>query len=331
MSGEMALESLQAGLESARGTLVPATRIEPILGGWFKEVVERSWPDEIRNSFIKVYRNFPIKNYIEVSGLQIAPTYEGLGWWLQLIAKGGVTGILSATTAYTYTFTPTIASDDLKTASLEFAMQAQNYAVGFGLGNKMELAWGHDGPMTASFDLLGQKATAQAKTGALSAGAYEDIIGPLFTCSIDTTTIGSTLVTNVIEGKFTLDNHWAQEYAGTGFLYPNDAHRSEDRSADVELTLWADAAGVTEYNLFRTSGAGTPRKIRTVIDGTVIPGSAGSLAKRFTLDKYVVWDTAEPGEKDGKRTFQFKGKTQYDTTATYDWSIALRHGLSALP
>lgn len=331
MSGEIALESLQVGYESTRGTAVAATRIEPILSGWFKENVERSYPDEIRNSFIKGYRNFPTKNFVEVTGLQIAPTFEGLGWWLGLFCKGGVTGVLSAVTVYTYTYTPTIASDDLKTATGEFVMQAQNYKVPYLLGNKIEIAYDATAPMTVSMDLLGQQATAAAKTGALTAPAYEDIIGPLVTFYVDTTTIGTTAATNMLDLKFTLDNHWMQEWVGNGNLYPNDAHRGEDRYADVTWTMWADAAGVTEYNLYRTTGIATPRKIRAKVTGTTIAGSTGSVPRSLTHDMYVVVDSVQPGEKDGKRTFEFTGRTQYDATATADWSIALAHALTTLP
>lgn len=333
MSGEMALESLQVGLESTRGTPVAATRIEPILGGTFAERIPREFPAEARGTFVPVYRDFPTGNHVEVSGVQVAPTFEGLPWWLNLFVKGGVTsGSTVHTSGKSYTFSPTAASDDLKTATFECVYQQQNYTIPFVLGNRLELGWGADQAMSLSMDFLGQKMTAQAKTAALSAVDYEDIIGSKFSTYVDGTTIGTTAVYGVYEGRLTINNNWVQEFVGDGNLHPRDAHRNRPEYS-LQLSMYADAAGIAEYGVWKagTSGQSTMRKIRVNVSGTDIAGSSPTTPRTLRLDWYGGWDTAEPIDKDGKRAFQFTSRGRFDTGASLPFQIYLESALATLP
>ena len=104
--GLIALTSVQRGYETTAGTAVPATSIQPILGGWLREVVERQFPAEQRNSFIGISRNFATKNYVEINGLTIAPTFEEVAGWGSAFWKGlqagsprKPTGSIASTTA----------------------------------------------------------------------------------------------------------------------------------------------------------------------------------------------------------------------------------------
>lgn len=331
MSGEMALESLQVGLESTPGTAVAATRVEPILAGTVREVIGREFPNETRGSFIPVYRDFPTNRFVEISGVQVAPTFEGIAWWMNLFLKGGVTtGSTVHTSGKSYTFSPTAASDDLKTATFEAVCAAQNYQIPYVLGQRMELAWVADGPMTLTMDFLGQRMTAQAKTAALSAVDYEDIIGSKFVTYIDASTIGSTAVTNVFGGRFSVTNNWVQEFVGDGNLYPRGAHRNKPEYS-FQLDMYLDSAGVTEYGVWRNEGPGTQRKIRTKVEGTAIASSSPATNRTFQLDHYGPWDTAELGDRDGKRTVQLTSRTKYDSSAGFPWQLYLESALASLP
>ena len=330
MGGEMALSGVQLGWEATSGTLVPATRADPILQGNIVEHVERDFPDEQRNSFIANYRNFALKNYVEVAGVQIRPTFEGLPAWLRLFLKGiSLTGAVVGVTGASYVFSPTATSNDLITGTGEFFDPTQCYGVPYLLGNKLELGFAKNGPMTCSMDFLGQKAVPQSKTGALTIGAYEDIIGAAATVKIDTTTIGTTPVYTVLDAKFTIDNGYIQDFVMDGNLYARGAHRGKTRYMALDMTL--QFLDTTEYTLFQNSSIGTPRKIRLSVDGTNISGSTGPLKRNLMIDWYGVWETAAFDSSDGMRTVKLSGRSQFDATATYDWKVTVQNGLVVTP
>lgn len=323
--GLVALSKFQAGLESVRGTAVAATRIQPITG-YLIENVKRDIIHEQRNSFIDNYRNFQTKRFVELRGLTTSPTFEDLPWVCQSFLKGSVAGVLSATTVYTYTFTPTANADDLKTVTWEVGDDTQAFQIPFGIGDLLSLEFIADGPAKMTADYLGQKAVKQAFTGALSDRVTEDINGALMSVQIDTTTIGSTSVTNVLAAKFTLANNWVQLWRLDGGIVPGDAYRKV-RSAQLELTVQFN--NTTEYDAFVTTPV--ERKVRLKVLGSVIAGSAGSVAKSLTIDWYGLWDTAPLADTNGIHTVKLIGTSMFDTTATTDFSVAIANALSILP
>jgi hypothetical protein len=323
--GLVALSKFQAGLEATRGTAVPATRIQP-LNGWFVENVDRAKIHEQRNSFIDIFRSIQVKRWVELRGLTTSPTYEDLPWFLQSFLKGGVAGVLSATTVYTYTFTPTAAADDLKTVTWEVGNDTQAFQVPFGLGQRLEMSFGGEKPAAMTCDYLGQKANKQAFTGALSDRVTEDINGENATCSIDSTTIGTTQVPQVLTAKFSIENNWEQLFRLDGNLFPGDAYR-KPRSAQLEITL--QFASTTEYDAFVTAPA--ERKVRLLVPGSVIAGSTGNVQKLLQIDWYGFWDTAPISDQNGLHIVTLTGTSHYDTGATADWSVAVKNGLVTLP
>lgn len=327
--GLIALSGMQRVYETTAGTALPCTAVQPILGGWLKETVERQFPDEQRYSFIEAYRNFATKNMVELSGITIAPTFKDMSWWGGLFWKGlGAggpplvsTGAVRDTSAYDYIFSPTATSNDLHTATLEVGDDTTNFQIPYVLGNKIELNWAVNSALTCSMDLLGQRAVVQAKTGGpLAVTGDESINGALTTVTIDTTTIGSTAVTTVQEMKVAWDNGWQQEFVLNGNLYPLGAHRGATKKVTVDATLLFSSS--TEYtSIYQNAGIGTPRKIRISTLGSL--AGAVNVYKELKVDLYTVWESAEFDTINGQRAVKFSGKTQYDSTATWDQSVTV--------
>lgn len=324
-SGLVALTKFQAGIEATRGTAVPATRIQP-LNGYFRELVERAKVHEQRNSFIDIYRSLQVKRMVELRGLTTSPTFEDLPWFLQSFVKGGVAGVLSASTVYTYTFTPTPTADDLKTITWECGDDTQAFAVNYGVGERLELNFQADRLAVMTCDYLGQKATKQAFTAALSDRVTEDINGAQMTATIDTSTIGTTAALNVLDAKFVLQNNWSQLWRLDGNIFPGDAYR-KPRSATLDLTVQFN--NTTEYDAFVTTPV--QRKVRLTCLGTVIPGSTGSIAKSLAIDFYTFWDVAPISDQNGIHVVKLTGTSTYDATATQDFQVVVKNGLATLP
>lgn len=326
-AGLNALQKAQAFLESTRGTAAAATRIVYFdRGAWFEQVVGREFPNEDRNSFIRAYRQLTTSHAVKLSATAQA-TFDDLPWWGQLFWKGGVTGVLSAVTVYTYTFTPTATSDDLKTATLEIGNDTQAYQIPYCLGDKMEISWANGQGVKIAVDLLGQQLTPQAFTGSLTDRTVEDIVGTTAKVYIDNAggTIGTTQALNVLSGKITFQNNWTQLTHLRGNLYPDDAQR-DTRSATIELDVHFN--NTTE---FAQLIAGGERLIRVIFTGTVIAGSTGNVVKSATFDFYGYYLSAPFSVQGPIRVVKLVGQSVYDTTATKDWQVAIANQLVSLP
>lgn len=335
--GLVALSGLQRVIETTPGTAIATTAIQPILGGWMREMVERQFPEEQRYSLIKGYRNFATKNFVQLSGVTIAPTFTDLSHLGTMFWKGGAlaaggppkvaTGVMSLLTVYTYAFVPTVATDDLVTDTFEVGDNVTNWQLPYVIGNKIELGFSNGGPMTCSMDFLAQRAVAAAKTAELAVVGDEDIIGAKAIGTLDTTTIGTgALAVQFKDYKVSWDNGFSQEFVLNGNLYSAGHHRGGPRGADVEATVLFDSVASTEYTaMFQNTGIGTIRKLRMGVSGSTIAGSTGSVPRKLTIDTYLIWDTAEFDTIDGQRACKFSGHTQYDATATNDWSVTLQH------
>jgi hypothetical protein len=326
-AGLNALQKAQAGIESTRGTPIAATRIVYLdRGAWFEQEVGREMPEEDRNSFIDNYRTLTVSHVAKMSAVARV-TFDDLPWWGQFFWKGGVTGVLSAVTVYTYTFTPTVATDDLKTMTLEVGNDTQAYRIPYGLAQKLEISWTRNQGVKMNVELLGQQVTPNAFTGALSDRVLEDVVGTTAKVWIDNAggTLGTTQALNVLSGKITWENNWTQITHLAGNLYPDDAQRAP-RLAHLELDIHFN--NTTEFAQLLTGGE---RLIRVQFTGTIIPGSTGNILKSITMDFYGFYMTA-PFSVDGPiRVVKVVADSVYDATATKDWQVAIANQLVTLP
>ncbi len=129
-TNELILLKAQAGIESTRGTNVAATRkvYAQITPSYTKALMEFQ---DTTGTFFDRRRPAYGREKVGFSAKDIA-TFEDLPWWAQFFLKGGVAGVSDAGTppAYTYTFAPSAATDDLKSMTLEFNDDGNPYETG---------------------------------------------------------------------------------------------------------------------------------------------------------------------------------------------------------
>ena len=321
ITGTVPLSKFQAAWElPTRGTQHSATTALPIIGGDLNHHRETSRRIEQRNSLLRHYRA-PIvtKEFAEVSGMEVVPTFEEIGWYLGAALKKVQSGTLSATAVYTYLYTTTTGSDDLQTATLEVGDDTSAFFVPFAVINRLTMGWEEGGPFTMTMDWLGQRAAiASTFSSGLTMATSEEINPAEAFAYIDATTIGTTAAAHVQALQFSIDNHFVQHWAPDGLFYPNDVYRSEPRSMEVEGTL--DFPNTTEYIAFAST---TERKIRIKINGSTITSSSPATPKSLQIDAYVYWDEAPFSKGDVRTQLRFRGETVYDATATFDWRASL--------
>lgn len=329
MAGAIALEKLQAGLEATRFTGVAATR--KVYGergtAWLEELVTTEFLAENMGSYVEHYRNVQTAKMAKLT-IPGYVTASDLAWWGQLAWKGAVTGVLSNTSVYTYTFSPTVASDDLKFATFEGYSDTQAFQIPGCAVEKFEVTWAGGKAVQFTADLIGQQAKAQAITaGITDRTGLNALAGTSAKVYIDSGggTIGSTQALNVLSGKITWTNNFHQITHLQGNLYPDDAYRLP-RSVALELDIHYNTD--TERLAF---DAGTERLISVVFTGPNIASSSPTTPESVTLQFYGYWETAAFGVSSAIRTLKLTGKSQYDTGAGFDWKAIIANAVAALP
>lgn len=328
-TGAIALERLQAGLEATRGTAVPATR--RVYGergaAFFDPTVTKEFLAESMTSYAKNYRHVVtgVMGKLSIPGYVTA---SDLAWWGQLFWKGGVTGVNSAVTVYTYTFAPTLGSDDLKTATFEASTDTQGYQFPFCLADKLEISWQAGQTVRFSADLMAQQYIAQAVTGAIGdRTALNGLAGTTAQVFIDSSggTIGTTAYNNVLSGKITWQNNWMPITHNKNQLFYDDAVR-EVRSVQLELDV--HFKDTQELAQLLTDGE---RLIRVQFTGPVIAGSTGNVPESVKMDFYGFYLDSTFSANKAIRVAKMTGESQFDTTAGFDWQVAIANSNSTLP
>lgn len=346
-TGSVALQKLQGRIEIAEGTAAStATRILyvgpgggiDISGVQRYDTIEdrRAWGK--RTSLAATYSGIQY-NTINISGAPIS--YEGIGWWLSLLAPSGgtVPGTVD-TSCYTRTFTPVEGTavatfgTGYNTAFLEFstldfaatrvwqlgAMRIASMTLNFS-----KRASGTDTGATMDLELIMGQGTARTATAfgtALSDITNTLVIGSQLASYIDTSTIGSTADTNVTAARFTLTNPVSWHDGMDGTSGHTSAHHSLQWTP--ALTLTRKFSDLTELNAYV---AKTVRKVRLAATGGIV--GATTATNYFALDFYGVPMDHRVVESDGMWYAEIDLEGIYDSTATTSWTASLRNGSSA--
>jgi hypothetical protein len=325
ITGRLPLKKLQAAIEVTPGTILPATRFQPVLSADLVRHRDRELPAEVRGSFIKNYGNdYVTKDYWEIQGMTFVPTYEDLPWFLQAFASHE-TASATNVTAYDYTFTPTVATDDLKTVNWEVSNDTANFSAAFGLGTRIRIEGGSGKASMATADYIGATITKQAITSNMSVRVTEPINMTAMKAYIDSATIGTTQVYTVLDFSFELTTGQKQLFVASGSNTPYDSYRGETRMAKLDATLVFSST--TEYDAF---AADTERKIRFTTLGSTIAGSSASTTKILDIDWYGKYSEAPFGDADGLVVLKVSGESIYDSGAGWDWRIRVRNDLATL-
>lgn len=314
------LQSARAALETTRGTAVTPTRILYFDEATHSQDVATIRPYERRNSFAEAFRSYA---GIERNGLQLggALTFNDLLWLANLHVKAVASGT-GAGADKTWTFSPTLTSDDLKSATIQFG-----YADGIGatapawslegcLGNELTLDWTKDSAVRFRSDIMTAEGATQisAFTGSLSDRDTVNALGTNTAIYVDSSTIGSTADSDLLDASFTLTNGFKYLDTLNATATAKELIRTEPRSWSLTMTRYY--RNDTELDAYV---AKTVRKIRLRTTGP----SLGASNYKIDLDLYGVWTGYQKAEVDGMGVERFTLSPQYDSTATNDMSLVV--------
>jgi hypothetical protein len=332
--GDTILDLVQAGLETVRGTGVAATR--KVYATAREMSLERTLAG--RPSATGTYFGRRQPSYSRTQGglsLTDVLTYKVLPWWGQLMWKGGVAGVTDGGTppAYAYTFVPTAAVDNLKSATIEGVDSGVPYQWKQAMVDTWAITWDSDSNDNPDWMLQVTmptlKPVQQAVTGSIADFDVSDTIVARGTkVYVDSATIGTTQITGrAISGAIRGNNNleyrgYAEDEAGPA---ANKVGRGEQEfEADLVLAFSSNAE-VAEF----LSDAPVAKKIRlershaTAIHTTVFP--------RVRLDIYGYWSGVDFGTRGGERTVGLSFMGFYDTGIAAPFRAEIVNGLITLP
>lgn len=326
--GEVTLRKTQAAIESTRGTDLAATRKVYSLGHMFKDP-NFQVPEEDRGTFIKQYRSSlgTIACTFPQSG---GVTYEDLPWWCQGWLKGGVTGVLSNTTVYTYTFVPSPSTDDIKSYTFEWGDDTQAFQMNYGMVDTFDITGSLDSFWHFDAGVIGADMTTTTFTGALSDRTCEDVNTYLTKMAIgNAAAVPSSYMTGRFIGfKLSGKNNLARKYFADGTSAAIGGMGRGKREFMLESTFEGNAATITERGLFESA---TSRVARITASGTNIAGASPTTAKSVDIVIPGKWSAYVVGERETNTIFTGTLMAEYDATLTYDISLAVANALVTLP
>ena len=260
-------------------------------------------------------------------------TYEDLAWWLQLAIKGGVTGSGSASTGYTYAFTPSLSTDDLKSMTLEFGESGNPYEADQVMVNTWTLRGDPDSDTEPAWmfeaEMMGRTISTTTYTTSLSDRTTEPITARGTKLYVDTTAggIGGTQLTgHLINWSLTGNNniHY-KAFAENESNYAANAVGRGERTYDGEVTIEFDSD--TTAIGFSKLRSGTALYLRLEREGSTI---ATTYKKKLTIDCAAYVSSITFGDREGNMTATVGFNCFYDATLGFDLKATVINALSTL-
>jgi hypothetical protein len=314
--------SLRAALETTRGTALNPTRILEQTDFSHTPSVATIRPEERRGSYFGFYRASAGREQhsLTFSGNL---TYNQAAWLGNLYIKGVTTGT-GAGADKSYAFTPSSATDDLKSATLEWgydtALSATQpgFRLPYAVGDQLQITFDKasaDG-VTFSADMHSPKAVTQISAfGGTPTAIASTAVSPVqVQVAIDTATIGTTVDNYVTVADWTLTNNWTDLDTLNATTAAQDTFRVSARAWQLAVTRYK--INDTELDAYN---AKTIRKVRITATGPTL----GSSTYKITLDLYGVWTGYTNASVDGLAMETLTLEPVYDSTATTDFSMTV--------
>lgn len=254
--------------------------------------------------------------------------------------KGGVTGVGDGGTpiAYLYTFTPSTATDDLKSISLEFNESGNPYesdqvmvtvaTLRMDSDNDAEPCWMLD------LTLIGRDWNTTTYTGAISDRTRDCILARGTALYIDDAggTIGTTAKTGTLISAsitWTLGTYFKAFAEDVTYVAANKVGRGP-RTVDAQFTFEFD--NDVEFAKYRATTA-AQRLISLKSTGPEIHAGTPTPTKNKYMQIYLpgYWSSWSRGVRQNNLTATFGLMGAYDNTLTYSSKLVVNNALSTLP
>jgi hypothetical protein len=325
-------DQIQIGMESAKGTLVAATR--RLIGkGGIKEIQERYYPSYPRGVNTTVGGDGEI--LMKGTGFTIEQDFtpHDILWPLLTGLKGAVTGVGAVEKVWDFTAPSltTVPALDSATIECNYNDGATNHLymeAGYCMAKSMKIDWATNQVAKLSHEWFGRARQTGTPTAALVPYANRKIlVSPAAKFYADTTYagLGGTQLTGIVrsgslttnffpDADFTLDGRADRDFV---------THKMMPLTQTLDLVLEMDSVGAAEYSNWR--GA-TRRFIRIDTDGPTIGGSVYRVRAEGSY-RILAVETPEDGNT---KLVGLKCEAVYDETAAKALGFQITNDLAAV-
>jgi len=325
-----AFKVMRAGLEATRGTGVAMTRGIEFTSAEHSQEIDTIYPEELRNSY---EAHYSAQAGSEVNAIEAeAPfDFDAFAWWGNVHIKAIPTGTGGAADK-TYTFVPTLTTDDQKSASVQIgysdSIGASNPAAAltYVIGDVLTLVWnkapGSTG-VTLRSRLISPKASTQitALTGTGTYTTSELAKAAATVITIDAATIGTTADNDIVSAEWTYTSGYVNLYTLNNTNAAQDTFRPNP--LEWELRIRRYIRNDNEWDRYIDKAK---RKIRIKTTGSVLGGTFYSVQ----LDCYATLFNRTMAEDDGLGMEELTYRPLYDTTFGGTTQIVLVCSLASI-
>lgn len=341
-AAEQAFEIFALALETVRGTAItPPTHYMPFKG-MVKPFREKARSEVSDGTLDEFNRSKTVRAGSEFSGEGDAdPNYAPLIFNMIMKANDTPTTPTDGVLTRLWTYTPTLTSDDLKSATMYGGdPNVQIFQAPYSLAEELTVSSDAGGTDAAKWSMKGfGRFPARVAAPAMPAQAQGDQLMPgAMQLWMDTgaTAIGTTEVT----GRF-LSADWAiptgvtkKYYAGgpTGGLNFSKTGRKK-RSAKATIVVELNDVSIGAGKEYLTWEADTVVKMRIRLNGSLIEsvGAGPTLYYSYIqLDIFGALDAFDWGDYEGNRTMQFEVTSERNATAGYGYALYAQNARTAL-
>jgi hypothetical protein len=333
-AAELAFEVFALALEATRGTAItPPTHVMPV-AGVITPVRTKYRPEEARGTLEEWYRSKTVHtgSTWEIPDSLLDPNYAPI--LFNMISKANSTPTTPALGVLTrlWTYTPTLTSDDIKSATLYFGdPNVQIWQSAYCMADELTVSADATTDDAVTFGLTGAgQFPTRVTAPTFPAAIPGDLLMPgAMQLWIDT---ASAIGTTEITGRFvktdwtlptgvTYKNYANGPAGGLNFTKTGRTKRHAEASIEVELNDLSIGAG-KEY---LTWEADTVVKMRIRLNGAAIETVAGPLTyySYVNLDIYGALDAFEwSSVEDSNRSMRFTVQSEYNSTLGASWSLS---------
>ena len=330
---EVILNKVQVGFEAVPGTAVAATRkmyarMDPA-GGVNVPLV---WFDDATGTYIGRRRATKGRTTVNWSMTDLA-TFEDLHWWAHMMIEG--TPQESGGTdpsVYIHEFNPDLASDTLKSATVEWGDPGNAYEISQTYMQSWTLRGDSDNDNEPGWmleaDLIGRTFDPTTFTPAIPDRNTEVITarGTKLYIDDDAASVGTTQVTGkLISWSITGNiNRHTKAFAEDEFYVAQGLTGRQGWMIDAQLTFEFDDDD--EFALYRST---TPvqRVLRLHRDGSEI---AVGENKALEFDLFGYWASTSTGDREGNKTMTFSLNAGYDETEAVDGRMTITNDVAPI-
>lgn len=331
VANEEILRLNQAAIESTRGTDLAATRkvyanITPNFTKALREFSDTSgtFEDRRRKAFDRQIMTFAAVDLL---------TYEDLAWWFQFMLKGSVAGVgdSGSPEAFTYTFVPSLSTDDLASMTLEWNHVGNAYESHQVMVNDWQIQIDPDnqGGWILNANMLALGVASATHTASIADRTTEVIKAPTTKLYIDGTAanIGTTQVTAKFIGA-TISGNNAIHFKAfaedeTSFAANKVGRGARRHSATITMEFDSD----TEFDNMRD---GTDRFVSFQTTGTQIHGTSVT-NKAARIDINGPWETISWSNRQGNIIATFGIAGFYNATTGSSLEASVVNDIETLP